>query len=101
MLLLLALGVELLQVSPKIAALLLILDARKHHFCTGNLRPRVGDVLLERRLVPRDARVLVGLGVIVAFDRAGLATVEPVEQRADFVLGVRPDRMAGQALLER
>ena len=52
-------------------------------------------------LVPGDAGVLVGVGIVVAFHGARLAAVEPVELGADLVLGAFADRVAGQALVER
>ena len=100
-LLLLALGVELLEVGPQIGALVFVLDAGEHHLGAGNLGARILDVFVEHGLVPGDAGILVRVGVIVALDGAGLAALEAVEHGADLVLGVRADRMAGQALLER
>src|ERR1044072_3121797 len=101
MLLLVALGVELLEVGPQVRALLLVLDAGEHHLGPRNLGAWIGDVFGERLVVPGDAGVLVRFGVIVTLDGAGLAPIEPVEHRADLVLGVRTNRVAGQALLER
>src|ERR1700674_3326829 len=75
-LLLLAGGVELLEVGPQIGGLLLVLDAGEHHLGPRYLGPRILDVFLERRLVPGNAGVLVGLAVSEPFDGAGLASVE-------------------------
>src|SRR5436190_11592293 len=77
-LLLVAGGVELLEIGPQIGALLLVLDAGEHHLGAGNLGARIGDVFLEGVLAPGDAGVPVGLAVIVALDRAGLAPLQPV-----------------------
>src|SRR5262245_13847402 len=61
---------ELPEVGPQIPDLLFVLDAGKHHLGAGNLGARIADVVLERVLAPGDAGILVGLGVIVALDRA-------------------------------
>src|SRR4051794_39764080 len=45
--LLVAGGVELLEISPQVAALLFVLDAGEYHLGAGNLRARISDVFLE------------------------------------------------------
>src|SRR5581483_4603214 len=99
-LLLLAVLVELRDVGPEVATFLLVLDAGEHHLGAGNFGLRVRDVFEELILVPGDAGALVGVGIVEPFDCAGLAAVEPVEHRPDFVLGAFTDRMTGEALLE-
>src|ERR1700693_3062002 len=96
----LAVLVVLRDVGPEIAGFLLVLDAGERHLGSGNLRLRVLDVVLEFGLVPGDAGILVGVGVIVIRRGAGLAAVEPVEFRPDLVLGVFADRVTGEALVE-
>src|SRR5262245_45893157 len=99
-LLLAAVGLELADIGPQVAGLLLVLDAGEEHFRARDFCARVLDVVLECRLAPGDARILVGVAVIVARDRAGLAAVEAVELRSDAVLGALADLVAGHALLE-
>jgi hypothetical protein len=65
-----------------------------------DLRLRVFDVLGEHRVIPGDAGVLVGLGIVVARDAAGLAAEQAVQFRADAVLRRFADLMAGTALVE-
>src|SRR5205807_9891930 len=87
----LAVLVELRDVGPEIVDFFFILDAGEDHLGPGNLGPRVLDVLLELGLVPGDAGILVGVGIIIAFDAPGLAAVEPVQFGTDQVLGAFPD----------
>src|SRR4051794_28441373 len=96
----LAVLVVLRNERPEIVDLFLVLDAGKRHLRAGNLGLRVLDVFLELSLAPGDAGILVGVGVGIALDRAGLAAVQPVEHGADLVLGAFADRMAGHALVE-
>src|ERR1700736_1175111 len=98
-LLLAAVGLELAHVGPQVARFLLVLDAREEHLGAGNPGARVLDVFLEGRLAPGDARILVGVAVVVAFGGAGLAAVDAVELRTDLVLRVLADVVAGHALL--
>src|SRR5262249_62381325 len=51
-------------------------------------------------VAPGDARVLVGVAVIVAWGGSGLAAVEAIELGANAVLGALADLVAGHALLE-
>src|SRR5258707_9019788 len=97
----LAVLVELRNIGPEVVDLFLVLDAGKRHLGAGDLRLGVLDVFLELRLVPGDARILVGVGVGIIRRGAGLAAVEPVQLRADLVLGAFADRVAGQAFVER
>src|SRR5262245_7358254 len=97
----LAVGPELLEVSPKVADLLLVLDAGKYHLGAGDLGARVADVFLEHLLAPGEAGILVGLRIVVALGSARLAAIEPVELGADLVFGIGANAMARQAFLER
>src|ERR1700694_5118685 len=87
--------VVLREKRPEIVDFLLLLDAGECHLGAGNLRLRVLDVFLELGLVPGDAGILVGVRIVVIRRGAGLAAVEPVEFRADLVLGAVADRMTG------
>src|SRR5215813_14363313 len=99
-LLLAAIRLELAHKGPEIVDFLLVLDAREDHLGARHLGARILDVLLERRLAPGNARILVGVAVVEALRGAGLAAVEPVELGADLVLGVFADVMARHAFLE-
>src|ERR1700686_3581812 len=96
-----AVGVELADIGPQIADLLLVFDASEDHLGAGHLGPRVLDVVLEFRLVPDDAGILVGVGIGEIGDAAGMPAVDAVELGADLVLCVVADCVAGQAFVER
>jgi hypothetical protein len=53
--------VELRQVGDQVRDLLRVLDAGERHLGAGDLAPGVDDVFAERRLVPGDVRLLVGI----------------------------------------
>src|SRR6476646_2067817 len=78
-LLFLAVRAELLEIGPQIVLFLLVFDAREHHLGFRDLGARILDVVLEGRLVPDDAGILVGVGIIEVRDAAGLAAVEAIE----------------------
>src|SRR5690348_18396082 len=90
-LLLAAVRLELADIGPQVVRLLLVLDAGEEHLGARDLAARVLDVFLERRLAPGDARVLVGVAVIVAGRGPRLAAVEAGELRSDAVLGALAD----------
>src|SRR5262249_32810026 len=94
-------GAELLDIRPLIGYLVLALDAGENHLGALNLGARILDVFLERLFAPGNARVLVGVGIIVPGRAAGFAAVDPIELGTDLVLGVLADRVARQAFLER
>src|ERR1700684_4227553 len=96
-----AIGVELADIGPQIVDLLLVLDAGKDHLGAGHLGAGVLDVVLEFRLVPDDAGILVGVGIGEIGDAAGMPAVDAVKLGADLVLRVVTDGMAGQAFVER
>ena len=59
------------------------------------------DVFLEGRLIPDDARILVGIGILVIRDATGLAAIQAILCRTDLVLRARTDAMADQTFLKR
>src|SRR5216684_3304075 len=99
-LLLVAVGSELLEIAPQIRDFLVALDAGKNHLGARNLGTRIFDVFFEDFLVPGDAGVLVSVAVAEAFNRAGLTTIEPVKDRPDLVGGVLADAMTRRAFSE-
>src|SRR5580698_7464946 len=88
-------GIELFQVGPKVVDLLIVLDAGESHFRARDFGLRIFDVFLEGRLIPDDARILVGIGILVIRDATGLAAVQAILGRA------RTDAVADHTLLER
>src|SRR4051812_10139134 len=93
--------VVLREEGPEVVGLLLVLDAGEYHLGARNLCSRILDVILERGLVPGQARILVGIGIGIVRRGAGLASVQSIQFRTDLVLGALTDRMTGQALVER
>ena len=69
-----AVGIELFEVGPQVVDLLFVLDAGEDHFSTRDFGLGI-DVFLEGRLIPDDARILVGIRILVIRDAAGLAAV--------------------------
>src|SRR5580700_4826184 len=61
-------GIELFQVGPKVVDLLIVLDAGESHFRARDFGLRIFDVFLEGRLIPDDARILVGIAILVIRD---------------------------------
>jgi hypothetical protein len=94
-------GIELFQVGPKVVDLLIVLDAGESHFRARDFGLRIFDVFLEGRLIPDDARILVGIGILVIRDATGLAAVQAILGRTDLVLRARTDAVADHTLLER
>src|SRR5262245_23679779 len=92
---------ELFEISPQITRLLGVLDAREDHLGARNFLAWIGDVVLECRLAPGNAGVLVGLGVVVAIDRSALAAVETVQHGADLVHRIGSDGVADRAFAKR
>src|SRR5204862_3486046 len=74
----LAVLVVLRDVGPEVARLFLVLYAGEHHLGAGDFCLGVLDVVEELILAPGDAGILVGVGIGIALDRAGLAAVEAV-----------------------
>src|SRR4029077_19281237 len=95
-----AVGVELADIGPKVVDLLLVLDAGEDHFGAGDFGPGIFYVVLEGRLAPDNAGILVGIGIAEIRHRAGFAAVNPVELGTDLVLRVGADGVAGHAYVE-
>jgi len=81
-------------VSDQVIAVLLLLETTERHLGAGNVLLGVLEVLKERGLVPDDALLLVGVGVLEALDLAGLAAKETVKVRADLVVAALLDSVA-------
>ncbi len=64
----------------------LLLEAGEHHLRAGDVLLRVGEVLVERVVVPRDSLALVGIRVGEAGGLSGLPADHAVEVRAHLVL---------------
>jgi hypothetical protein len=62
-LLLLAVGVELLEIGEQVIGLLLILQPGEGHFRARNLGFRILDIFAEGRLIPSNSGILVGGGI--------------------------------------
>src|SRR5262245_40682996 len=91
---------ELLEIGNEIVDLVVFGQACKDHLGSGHLRLGILQVLAERRLVPRDAGILVRFAVAVPFDRAGFAPDQAVELGADQIPRAFADLMADLALDE-
>src|SRR5437016_7272325 len=95
-----AVSVELFEIGPQIVDLLRIGNSGEGHFGPCDLGLRAPDIVFERRLVPYQARILVGFGIIETCHRAGMAAVEPVKIGSDLVFRAGTDGMAWQALVK-
>jgi hypothetical protein len=78
------------QVLP----VLLLLQAAKGHLGAGNVLLGVLEVREKGIVVPGDALLLVGIGVRVALDGAGLAAEQAVQGGADLVTAAGLDGVA-------
>ena len=74
-----------LEEGDEVVAVLGLLEATEGHLGAGDVLLGVLEVVEERVLVPGDALLLVGVGVRVTGDLAGLAAEETVELGADLV----------------
>ena len=74
-------GPELLQIGDHVLGLLVLGQAGEQHLGARDHRLRVLQILRERRLVPDEVRVLVGVGVAIALIGSGLAPDEPGDDR--------------------
>jgi hypothetical protein len=81
----------LFEVGPKVVDLLIVLDAGESHFRARDFSLGILDVFLEGRLIPDDARILVGIGILVIRDATGFAAVQAILCRTDLVLRARTD----------
>src|ERR1700751_5890065 len=97
-LLLLPVRSELLEIGDDIVDVLILRQPGKDHLGPRNLGARVLQIFLQGRLVPGDARILVGIAVAVVRIGPGLAADDAVQHRPDRVLGAFADLMAGPAL---
>ena len=88
------------EVGPEVVGLLLVLDAGEHHLGAGDLRLRVLDVFEELILVPGDAGILVGLGIGIPFDGAGLTAVDPFSSGPTLFLAPSPIAWQARHLLK-
>src|SRR6516225_8238497 len=95
-----ALGVVLLDVCPQVLNFLFVLDAGEDHLGAGNLGSGILDIIGEGFLVPHDARILVGVGIIESGSAGGMPAVETVELGTDQIGRAWPDLVADRAFLE-
>src|ERR1700752_3727290 len=56
-----AVGIGLFEVGPKVVDFLILLYAGENHFRSRDFSLGILDVFLEGRLIPNDARILVGI----------------------------------------
>lgn len=92
----------MLDIRDQVVPVLVLLQATEGHLGAGNVLLGVLEVGEESALVPGDALLLVGIGVGVAVDGAGLAAEEAVQSGADLVAAVLLDGVAlGTAGLEQ
>jgi len=71
--------------GDEVAAVLILLQTRESHFCTGDVLLGVFEVFEQGILSPYDALVHVSGGVGETFNLTGLASEETVKVRSDFV----------------
>src|SRR5262245_35827508 len=95
--LLLALRAELLEVGPEVGDVLVVLDADERHAGAGHLLHRRTDILDECIVVPGDAGILVGRGIVESLVGAGLAAVDAVERRPELHFCICSDVVTGRA----
>lgn len=74
-----------LEEGDEVVAVLGLLEATEGHLGAGDVLLGVLEVIEEGVLVPGDTLLLVGVGVRVAGDLAGLAAEETVELGTDLV----------------
>jgi len=79
------LGGGVLEVGDEVLAVLLLLETAEGHLGAGDVLLGVLEVGEQSVFLPGDALLLVGVGVGVAVDGAGLAAEETVQGRADLV----------------
>lgn len=92
--LLLGKGRVRVNVRNQVIPVLLLLQATESHLGAGDVLLGVLKVGEEGVVVPGDALLLVGIGVGVALDGAGLAAEEAVQGRADLVAAILLDGVA-------
>ena len=69
----------LLQVGDQVRPVLLLPQPGRDHLGAGDELPGLLQVLVQRLRAPRDAHVLVGLGVGVACSQTSLPSEEPMQ----------------------
>jgi hypothetical protein len=89
--------VEGWNIRDEVLPVLLLLHATVGHLGAGDVLLGVLEVLEQGVLLPGDALGLVGVGVLVALDGAGLAAEEAVEGGADLVAAAGLDGVALRA----
>jgi len=75
----------LAQEGDEVVAVLVLLETTEGHLGAGNVLLGVLKVREQSVLVPRDALLLVRVGVRIAVDGAGLAAEQTVQVGADLV----------------
>src|SRR5262245_4974779 len=95
--LLLALRPETLKVGPEVGDVLVVLDADECHAGAGHLLHRRADILDECVVVPGDAGILVGRGIVESLVGAGLASLDTIERRAELHFCICSDIVTGRA----
>jgi hypothetical protein len=95
----LAVGAELSEIGDEIIPIGVLRQSGKNHFRPRDFSFRIGEVCVERCLVPGDAGVLVRIGVIITRNGTSLAPDQAVQLRPDDVLGAFADLVADLALL--
>src|SRR5690606_7549955 len=88
-----------LQVVDHVGQFFLLLDAREDHLVARDVTLRIGEIRGQGFLVPGDALVLHGIGVLEVFHGAGLAPEQAGEAGTDALLAGF-ELMAGLALRE-
>lgn len=83
-----------LQISDQILPVFGFLEAGEQHLGTGNELLWIGQIRVQRALVPHDALVLVGVGVAESGRQSALTSDQAVQVRSDFVLAALLDRVA-------
>ena len=66
-------------VGAEIFCLRLVFDANEHHFRSRDIGLWILDIFQECCLVPDDAGILVGIGVVVTGHGARLTTFESIQ----------------------
>ena len=85
------------DLRDKVVPVLLLLETTEGHLGTRNVLLGVLEVLEEGLVVPLDALLLVGIGVGVTLDGAGLAAPKTVKSGTDLVATVLVDGVALRA----
>nr|CAJ01647.1 hypothetical protein orf111 [Methylocapsa acidiphila] len=87
------------EIGDEIVPIRFLRQAGEDHLGAGDHGLGIGEIFVQLRLVPGDAGILVGVGIAIALDRAGLAPDQAIQLRTDEILGAFADLMADLALL--